>query len=47
MQQFYRNVVDSKVFGYKIEISLTKWSFFATINAVIKSEVYFSVEINV
>ena len=30
MQQFYKNVVDSKVFGYKIEFSQpTKWGFFA------------------
>ena len=28
--QIYKNVVDFKVFGYKIEFSLKKWSFFAT-----------------
>ena len=28
--QIYKNVVDFKVFGYKTEFSLKKWSFFAT-----------------
>ena len=45
MQQFYKSVVDSKVFGYKIEFSEAKWSVFAPGNALTKSEFYFSVEI--
>ena len=46
MQQFYKNVVDSKFSDTKLSfLRLTKWSFLAR-NALTKSEVYFSVEID-
>ena len=46
MQQFYKNVVDSKVFGYKIEFfSGSRNGVSLLPNALIKSEVYFSIEI--
>ena len=45
MQQFYKNVVESKVSDTKLSfLRLTKWSFFAT-KCTHKIRSYFSVEI--